>query len=86
MINTADLLYGLTNLNYAYNEKLKDNERIKLLEEAKVILEKYCVDLKDVWLQRNKYSQLDNTLNYIYKVIRFIDLSIEYYKGGANEA
>lgn len=86
MINTADLLYGLTNLNYAYNEGLKDKERIKLLEEAKVILEKYCVDLKDVWLQRNKYSQLDNTLNYIDKVIRFIDLSIEYYKGGANEA
>lgn len=86
MINTAHLVLALVKLNYAYNCEVALSEKKKLLTDAKSLFENYKKDLKDIWLTRNKYSHLDDTLGYIDKEIKFIDLSFEYFEGGANEA
>ena len=86
MINTAQLIQALAKLNYSYNKKVELKEKLELLNDAKSLLIRYKKGLKEIWLTRNKYSHLDDTLHYIDQEIKFIDLSINYFKGGANEA
>ena len=46
----------------------------------------YVKDLERLWLVRNKYSRLNQTVENLYKVKGFIKISIEYYQGGKDEA
>lgn len=84
MISTASLVLTFAHLNYAYNKDEKD--KIKYLEKAQKGLEKYVSELPDIWLARNKYSDLDDTLEMFGKVLKFIQISVEHFKGGTNEA
>ena len=83
MNHTIDLITSIYHVNVACKEDLSKDQKLELLEKGKKGLIKSKNTIKSIWLKRNKYSYLDKTLDYYDKAIKFIDVFIEYVKGGA---
>ena len=78
---TIEMLSLLLKINVCGNESLDKNIRITLSKEAIKEAKKIKTDLSRLWLQRNKQSSLDETLDYIEKLIKFSEERLKYIEG-----
>lgn len=72
----------LLKINQSLNESYDLKYRIKLLEEVIAAKDELVNGLRDLWLQRNKTSYLDDSIGYINKLIDFTKILL----GGMYEA
>lgn len=86
MINSINILEMIAMIIIGYQEEIDLQFRLKTLKHAYDTVDLYVKDLERLWLVRNKYSQLNQTVENLYKVKGFIKMSIEYYQGGKDEA
>ena len=86
MINSINILEMIANIIIGYQEKLDLQFRMKKFDSAYDSIDLIVKDLERLWLVRNKYSHLNQTVNNLYKVKEFIKISKEYYQGGKDEA
>ena len=84
--NSIDILIMNANIIISYQEKVDVLFRINKLKEADQLIDKIILDLEKNWLVRNKSSRLNNSIENLLKVRKFIKLSIEHYEGGKNGA
>ena len=69
-----------------YQEDVDLQFRLKSLKHSYDSVDLLVKDLERLWLVRNKYSRLNQTVKLLEKVKEFIKISIEYYQGGKDEA
>jgi len=86
MTNSINILEMIAMIIIGYQEKVDLQFRLKTLKHAYDSIDLIVKDLERLWLVRNKYSRLNDTVNKLYKTKEFIKLSIEYYQGGKDEA
>lgn len=70
----------INKLNYSFNDKLTKDERIALLEEIVGSREKLINEQTKLWLARNKYSDLDESIGYLERFILFGRKTLNYIK------
>ena len=86
MINSINILEMIAMVIIGYQEKVNLQFRLKSFKHAYDSIDLIVNDLERLWLVRNKYSRLNQTVNNLLKVKEFIKISIEYYQGGKDEA
>ena len=86
MINSINILEMIAMLIIGYQEKVDLQFRLKTLKDSYDSVDLLIKDLERLWLVRNKYSRLNQTVNLLQKVKKFIKISIQYYQGGKDEA
>lgn len=79
---SINLVKTLLKINISLNEKLDKQERIKHLESVIASENALIEGLKNLWLQRNKKSGLEDSINYIEKMMSFVKILL----GGLYEA
>lgn len=84
MINSFELLEVIAKVNIGYQENIGLEFRLKALEEAYQSIDGIISDFKKLWLVRNKYSHLDESVENLLKIKEFAMRSINYYRGGKN--
>jgi len=67
-------------LNYSFNNCLTKNQRLVLLEEIVSSEEKLISEQIRLWLARNKYSDLDDSIGYLKRFILFARKTLNYIK------
>ena len=82
LTNSINILELIANVNVGYNENIDVEYRITRFKETIKNIDKVKEDLKEIWLKRNKYSKLDNSLCELDKLKQFAIMSIDYYQGG----
>jgi hypothetical protein len=85
MINSINILEMIATVVIGYQEELDLQYRLKAFKNAYDSIDSIVKDLERLWLVRNKYSRLGQTVNNFNKVKEFIKISIEYYQGGKDE-
>ena len=85
-IQSIAFLKIIHKLNIAYNDRIELTTRIKLLNEVTATREDFVSEQKRLWLYRNKSGGLTNSLSYIDKFYRFVEMTLNYIRGGDNEA
>lgn len=85
IINSINILEIIAMVNIGYQENIELIYRLKTFEYAYNAINGVIKDLEKLWLNRNKYSHLNQTVNNLLKVKEFIKNSIEYYQGGKDE-
>ena len=86
MVNSINILEMIAMIIIGYQEKVDLQFRLKTLKHSYDSIEIIIKDLERLWLVRNKYSRLNNTVNNLLKVKEFIKISIKHYQGGKDEA
>ena len=85
MINSINILEMIATVVIGYQEEIDLQYRLKAFKNAYDSIDSIVKDLERLWLVRNKYSRLGQTVNNFNKVKEFIKISIEYYQGGKDE-
>ena len=85
LINSINILEMIAMVIIGYQEKIDLQFRLKALNHSYDSVDLLVKDLERLWLVRNKYSRLGQTVNNFNKVKEFIKISIEYYQGGKDE-
>ena len=86
MINSINILEMIAMVIIGYQETEDLQFRLKTLKHSYDSVDLLITDLERLWLVRNKYSRLNQTVKLLEKVKKFIKISIEYYQGGKDEA
>ncbi|MDD4077106.1 MAG: family 20 glycosylhydrolase [Bacilli bacterium] len=86
LIQSIAFLKIIHKLNIAYNDKIALATRIKLLKEVITAREDFITKQKRLWLYRNKSGGLASSLSYIDKFYCFVEMTLNYIRGGDNEA
>ena len=84
--NSINILEMIAMLIIGYQEDVDLQFRLKSLKHSYDSVDLLVKDLERLWLVRNKYSRLNQTVKLLEKVKKFIKISIEYYQGGKDEA
>ncbi len=85
LINSINILEIVAKVNIGYQENVGKELRIKILGNAYDSIDSIINDLERLWLVRNKYSRLNQTVDNLLKMKEFIKISLEYYQGGKDE-
>lgn len=84
MKNSIAILEMAARIIIGYQEDVDVNYRLKEFGKAYESLDNIILDLKKIWLVRNKSSRLNDSVENLIKIKKFIKMSIEYYQGGKN--
>ena len=84
MKNSIAILEMAARIIIGYQEDVDVNYRLKEFGKAYESLDNIVLDLKKIWLVRNKSSRLNDSVENLIKIKKFIKMSIEYYQGGKN--
>ena len=78
LINSINILEMIAMVIIGYQEKIDLQFRLKALNHSYDSVDLLVKDLERLWLVRNKYSRLNQTVKLLRKVKKFIKISIEY--------
>ncbi len=82
--NSISILEMAARIMIGYQENDEINFRLKELKKAYESIENIILDLRKIWLVRNKSSRLNDSVENLLTIKKFIKMSIEYYQGGKN--
>ena len=82
MVNSLELLEVMAKLNIGYQEKVDLEYRLNALQEVYTSIDAIINNFRKLWLIRNKYSHLDESVENLLKIKEFAMRSINYYRGG----
>ncbi len=83
--NSINILELLAKINVGYQEQIDSQYRIQKFEEVINDVPKVIDELRAIWLERNKYSKLDSSVDELLKMKEFAIKSINYYQEENNE-
>ncbi len=85
IIHSINVLKTIMKVSLAHQPKVDIEYRLACLKEAIGSIDGLILELKRIWLIRNKYSGLDKTILNLEKLKEFAIKSLDFYEGGAHE-
>ena len=76
-IQSIDVMSMIQDLSICFNDDVDVKEKLAILQEVKNNKENIVETQKRLWLARNKSGGLNNSVNYIYRFYRFVDIVFE---------
>ena len=76
-IQSIDVMSIIQDLSICFNDDVTLEEKLTILQGVKDQKERIVETQKKLWLARNKSGGLENSINYIYRFYRFVDIVFE---------